>query len=175
MMNGSTRVFRKIASNLTSTAVATTRFATALPVGVARSVLERLGVTGSAPDVTPDAAREDTAARAPVVDIDPSVGRQATAATKPSKAPPRSTTPSKTRKSGTPKAGDVDPQRSDDEGPQVVLAMDAPPEEIEPPVDVVGEALAAEAQEQEQKQQVRTSDPVDDEDPVVYSTATDER
>jgi hypothetical protein len=173
MMNGSTRVFRKIASNLTSTAIATTRFATALPVGVARSVLERAGLTGSTKDAVPATAPDAPAA--PVVDIDPSVQRQATAATKPSKAAPRSATPSKARKSGTPKAGDVAPQRSDDDGPQVVLAVDAPPEEIEPPVDVVGEALAAEAQQQEQKQQAPTPDPVDDEDAVVCSTATDER
>lgn len=62
--------------------------------------------------------------------------------------------------------------------PAVVLNLDRPAEHVEPPIDVVGEALRAEAAE---STSADTSGPLDDtdehvevEEEVVYSTSTDD-
>ena len=55
--------------------------------------------------------------------------------------------------------------------PEVVLAVDLPPEQMEEPVDVVGEALAAEAEEPPAPAgDAAEADHVEDDHPVVYST-----
>jgi hypothetical protein len=160
-------VIRHIASRVTGTAISTGRFAVGIPLGVARTVLSHVPfVGGSHGDDTPAATSTSTADA--VSDNVPHVrvAEQATAQTKPATAPPAQE-PRTARTAGTPKSGE--PGHAHDDGPEVVLTIDTPPEEIEPPVDVVGEALQAE------QQQVEPPAEVDDEHPVVYSTSSDDR
>ena len=56
--------------------------------------------------------------------------------------------------------------------PAVVLTLDRPAEHLEPPVDVVGEALAAEAAEQPPLHE--DEDHVEVEEQVVYSSSSDD-
>ena len=174
-------MFRKI----TGTAASTVRFATAIPVGVARSVLERVTHHGSQDDATADSPESPQRQQAPQREPQEQAAQaaKATSATKKAAgstarksastaATKKSATPASTRKkAGTPKAGET--QHSDDK-PEVVLAVDAPPEEIEPPVDVVGEALAAEKAEESQKPKQPQPVHVNDDNPVVYSTTSDD-
>ncbi len=53
------------------------------------------------------------------------------------------------------------------------MAVDLPPEQMEEPVDVVGEALAAEAEEPPAPAgDAAETDHVEDDHPVVYSTGS---
>lgn len=174
-------MFRKI----TGTAASTVRFATAIPVGVARSVLQRVTDHGSPDDASPDSSgstqRQQPAQREPqeqaaeaTTSADAAKKATGSAAEKSAStaATTKSATPASTRKkAGTPRAGE--PEHSDDK-PDVVLAVDAPPEQIDPPVDVVGEALAAEKAQESQKPKQPQPVHVNEETEVVYSTTSDD-
>ena len=56
--------------------------------------------------------------------------------------------------------------------PEVVLSLDRPAEDLEPPIDVVGEALAAEAAEVPPAH--ADAEHVEVDEAVVFSTSTDE-
>lgn len=164
-------MIRHIASRVSGTAISTGRFAVGIPLGVARTLLDHVPFGASRRGEGETAAEGSGAADAVSADVPHApVEDQATAKTKPSTAPPTKA-PTKARrtapKAGTPKSGE--PGRTHDEGPKVVLTIDTPPEDIEPPVDVVGEALQAE------QQQVEPPAEVGDDDPVVYSTSSDDR
>ena len=58
--------------------------------------------------------------------------------------------------------------------PEVVLTLDRPAEELPPPIDVVGEALRAEASEQ-QPAALEDEGHVEVIEEVVYSTSSDDR
>lgn len=171
-------MFRKIAGRLTGTAASTVRIATAIPVGVARSVLEHVTHRGSEDDARPDASESPQRQQPPQREPQEQAAETARPASKKSTTPAagKKTTPAKTRaKASTPKAGAPQAGATEaDDKPDVVLAVDAPPAEIEPPVDVVGEALAAE--KAEEAQQPRKPQPVhvNDDNPVVYSTTSDD-
>ncbi len=160
-------MIRHIASRVTGTAISTGRFAVGIPLGVARTVLSHVPfVGGKHGDDTP-APTSTSTADAVSANVPPvRVAEQATAQSKPATAPPAQRA-STAREAGTPKSGE--PGHAHDGGPEVVLAVDTPPEEIEPPVDVVGETLQAE------QQQVEPPAEVDEEHPVVYSTSSDDR
>ena len=158
-------MIRHIASRVTGTAISTGRFAVGIPLGVARTVLGHVPFVGdklSDGETAPTGGADAVSTRIPQARVED----QATAESLPSTAPPADL-PRPGRRKGTPKAGE--PGHVHDEGPQVVLTIDTPPEEIEPPIDVVGEAIAAE------QQQVEPPAEVDDETPVVYSTSSDDR
>ena len=155
-------MIRHIASRVTGTAISTGRFAVGIPLDLARTVLSHVPfVGGKRGDVTPASPSTADAVSANVPRV--RVAEQATAQSKPATAPPAR----KPRTVGTPTSGE--PGHAHDDGPEVVLTIDTPPEEIEPPVDVVGETLQAE------QQQVEPPAEVDDEHPVVYSTSSDDR
>lgn len=59
-------------------------------------------------------------------------------------------------------------RETEDDGPHVVLTLDAPAEDVEPPEDVVGETLAAERPVPPQPQHVESQAE------VVYSSSSDE-
>lgn len=155
-------ILRQLAGRVTGTAVSTVRFAAGIPLGVARSVLERVIPHGddstSAPDAT---SATDTGAAARE-----SAAEQAAATPAPTSDDAQRATTSRT---GAPKSGTADEQE-----PEVVLSIDAPPEEIEPPVDVVGEALAAEQEQAAERPDEPQPVHVPEETEVVYSTASDE-
>ncbi|GAA1925558.1 hypothetical protein [Nocardioides marmoribigeumensis] len=58
--------------------------------------------------------------------------------------------------------------------PEVVLTLDRPAREVEPPVDVVGEALRADASAAEPLAPLEDEGHVEVEERVVYSTSSDE-
>ena len=160
-------MIRNIASRVTGTAISTGRFAVGIPIGVARTVLSHVPFVGGKhgeDESTPRSTGPTDAVSENVPQT--SVEEQATAEAKPATAPPTKT-PRTAKKAGTPKAGE--PGHVHDDGPEVVLSIDTPPEVIEPPIDVVGEALKAEQQEVEPPAEI-----VED-NPVVYSTSSDDR
>ena len=168
-------MIRNIAGRLTGTAISTGRFAVNIPLGVARTVISHVPFVGgkgssesSPAEPKPDStgAGEAVAERVPETPVED----LATAESKPAKAPPAKT-PRAAAKAGTPKAGEA---KHDEGKPDVVLAVDTPPEVIEPPIDVVGEALAAERAEEARKPKQPQPLHVDDENPVVYSTTSSE-
>jgi hypothetical protein len=63
-------------------------------------------------------------------------------------------------------------QEPDAHEPEVVLTLDRPAEEVEPPIDVVGEALRAETPEQPAP--LEDEGHVELQEAVVYSTASDD-
>jgi hypothetical protein len=164
-------VIRNIASRVTGTAISTGRFAVNIPLGVARTVVSHVPFVGGKHDSAQPASAEPTpatGAEEAVADRAPEkpVEDLATAESKPAKAPPAKK-PRAAAKVATPKAGEV--QHAEGK-PDVVLAVDTPPEVIEPPVDVVGEALAAEQAEEARKPKQPQPVHVEDEHPVVYSS-----
>ena len=148
-------MFRQIAGRLTGTATSTARFVVTAPFGVARSVLERVAHhgSGSAP-------------------VDDRAGREA--ATEQAAATPAPTSDEiahvSSRQTGTPTSG----RPAETAEPEVVLSVDAPPADIEPPVDVVGEALAAEKEQEAQRPREPQPDHVEEQVEVVYSTSSDD-
>ncbi len=70
-----------------------------------------------------------------------------------------------------PQGQDAAPQ-DEAPAPDVVLTLDRPAEEVEPPVDVVGEALSAEAAEQPPAHQ--DDEHVELAEDVVFTTSTDD-
>ena len=65
------------------------------------------------------------------------------------------------------------PQAQAQAEPEVVLTLDRPAEQVEPPIDVVGEALRAERAEQARPAPPRADeDHVEVEEQVVYSTSS---
>lgn len=162
-------MIRNIASRVTGTAISTARFAVTLPFGIARGVLERViphgerdTQTQSGGDVSQPAQQApQPSAQEQAAEAITTTGGAADARPKPA-----------AKKASTPKAGDV---ATDDDGPVVVLAVDSPPVEVEPPIDVVGETLRAEEQQRAQRPDAPQPAHVPEETEVVYSTSTDER
>ena len=73
------------------------------------------------------------------------------------------------RPSSAPASGSAGPAAAE---PEVVLSLDRPAEHLEPPVDVVGEALQAEAAEVPPAH--ADADHVEVEEAVVFSTSSDD-
>ncbi len=71
-----------------------------------------------------------------------------------------------------PRAATQEPPVEATDEPHVVLAMDAPPEEVEPPVDVVGEALAEEQAAAARRPSRPQPTHVPEETEVVYSSSS---
>jgi hypothetical protein len=167
-------VIRTIASRVTGTAISTGRFAVGIPLGLARNVVGHLPFVGGKGDAadTGGTSAESTTAGDAVREREPqtSVDELATAESEPAAAPPVER-PRASATAGTPKAGQT---QHDEDTPDVVLAVDTPPEVIEPPVDVVGEALAAAQAEEAQKPPQPQPVHVNDDNPVVYSTTSDD-
>jgi hypothetical protein len=165
-------VIRQLAGRLTGTAISTVRFATAIPVGVTRSLVERVthrgsehGTTSESQPAAPPPRRQQPPQREPQE-------QAAETATAAKRAGRKKAAPAGARtRAGTPKAGDV---RQEDEAPDVVLSVDAPPEQVELPVDVVGQALAAEEAEQAERPKQPQPVHVDEQAEVVYSSSSDQ-
>ena len=131
-------MIRQAAGHLTGTALSTARLVVRLPLWGARQVLGHLPGARSAGS---GVSAERTAG--------PAAG-----------ATPRS--PERPRVA-TPPA-----QTEAEHEPEVVLSIDAPPAEVEPPVDVVGEALA------EEPPPAPGPEHVEEQVEVVYSTSSDD-
>lgn len=161
-------MIRQIAGRLTGAAVSTVRFAAGIPLGVARSAIEH--VTHRGDDTSEhDAQGDDRAGRE-------SAQQQAAATPAPTRDPAaRAAKPGKasSKSAATPgKAAPAQGASATPGEPEVVLAVDAPPAEFEPPVDVVGEALAAENAEKAQRPPKPQPVHVNEDTEVVYSTTT---
>ncbi len=132
-------MFRNVAGRLAGSATSTVRWALVVPISVSKRLARRVMQLAPGSDEGPaDApAHPATAATRPAAATAPAAGTEAPA-----------------------------PAR-EDEGPNVVLSLDAPPEQVEPPEDVVGEALAAEHPVPPQP------DHVEDETEIVYSSSSE--
>jgi hypothetical protein len=146
-------VFRHIASRATSIAFSTGRFALGIPVGVVRGVLDHLG-----------GHREDDSGSP----LDDAAWREAAAQQAADTPAPRTATEASAESAKGGRQGPPKPGRTEDKGPEVVLSIDSPPEQVEPPIDVVGEALANE------KPQPPQPEHVEEEVEVVYSSTSED-